>query len=108
MSRHSHAASTYAVHNRSYSGHCIQGFDANDVGSESIRLQVACPEYVRLLQHYAAALRRWEQAELVSKKTRLAAEIKDKAQNERDAAKMRLNLHKRSCPVCLNLTSRSD
>jgi len=76
-------------------------------------VQVACSEYVRLLQHYVAALRRWEQAELASKKTdtsatRLAAEIKHKAQTERDAAKMRLNLHKQSCPVCLNLTNRSD
>lgn len=78
----------------------------------SIREQVTCSEYVRLLQHYVAALRRWEQAELVSKKTEtsaahLATEVKDKAQNERDAAKMRLNLHRRTCPVCLGLTNRN-
>jgi hypothetical protein len=74
----------------------------------SIRVQVACSEYFRLLQHYEAALRRWEQAEFSSNHNgfvdlsaaRLAGEIKRKAQNERDAAKMRINLHKHRCSIC--------
>jgi hypothetical protein len=91
----------------------ILSASANVVQFESITVEVACSEYSRLLQHYVAALRRWEQAELVPNKSefadqpaRLAAEIKHKVQNERDAAKMRINLHKQSCPVCLNLTNR--
>ncbi len=79
-------------------------------------MHVPCPEYVRLLQHYVAALRRLEQIEAASNRKGfvdtsakfLAAEVKRKAQNERDGAKMMLNRHKHSCPVCLNLTNRRE
>jgi hypothetical protein len=84
---------------------------ANDVSSKSITVHVACSEYLRLHRHYEAALRRWEQVEWASNKnrpldtsaTRLAAEVKRKAQNERDAAKMLINLHKRRCSICSHM-----
>jgi hypothetical protein len=84
---------------------------ANDVSSKSITVHVACSEYLRLHRQYEAALRRWEQVEWASNKNRLldtsaarlAAEVKRKAQNERDAAKMLINLHKRRCSICSHM-----
>jgi hypothetical protein len=81
---------------------------ANDVSSKGITVHVACSEYFRLLHHYEAAFRRWEQAEFSSNNngfvdrsaTRLAAQLKRKAQNERDVAKMLINLHKQRCSIC--------
>jgi hypothetical protein len=75
---------------------------------KSITVHVACSEYFRLLHHYEAALRRWEQAEFFSNNNgfvdrsalRLAAEVKRKAQNEKDGAMMRINLHKQRCSIC--------
>jgi hypothetical protein len=67
----------------------------------------SCSEYLRLRQHYEAALRRWAQVELPSKKrevfdapARLAAEVKQKALNERDAANERMRLHEQNCSIC--------
>jgi hypothetical protein len=66
-----------------------------------------CSEYSRLRQHYEAALRRWEQAELPSNKsklfdatTRLSREVEKKALEERNAAKGRMDLHELNCPTC--------
>jgi hypothetical protein len=65
-----------------------------------------CPVYLRLRQHYEAALRRWAQADSASNKrnsdasARLALEIEHKALNERNAAKERMSLHQQSCPTC--------
>jgi hypothetical protein len=66
-----------------------------------------CPEYARLRQLYEAALRHWGQillssegTELVGAPGRLAAELKQKALYERDAANGRMRLHKQDCPVC--------
>jgi hypothetical protein len=77
------------------------------VRSQSISVQMGCSEYARLSQHYEAALRRWAQAESCSDKSepfdaprRLAIEIEKKALEERNAARQRMDLHKRSCPTC--------
>jgi hypothetical protein len=70
-------------------------------------MQVLCSEYFRLHQHYEAALRRWEQAELSSNQValsdpskRLSLEIEKKAQDERDAAKDRTVRHRQYCATC--------
>jgi hypothetical protein len=67
---------------------------------------MACPEYIRLHHHYEAALRHWGHV-LLSPVTvptdataRLAAEVKQKAFEERNAAYDRMCLHKKTCPVC--------
>jgi hypothetical protein len=91
----------------------------NDVSSKSITVHVECYQYVRLLQHYEASLRRWEQIELVSNTNgffntsanRLAVEVWYKAQEERKAAKERMTLHRQvvqSAPVYANLASQSQ
>jgi hypothetical protein len=65
-----------------------------------------CHEYKRLRHHYEAALRRWEHvtfspgAESNSTAARLAAEIKQKALEERNEAGNRMFPHKRTCSVC--------
>jgi hypothetical protein len=67
---------------------------------------VPCPEYNRLRQHYEAALRHWGHlllsldARLVGTVARQAAEIKQKAFDERNAAKERLSAHAVFCPAC--------
>ena len=84
---------------------------ANDVSSKSIKVHVACPEYLRLSGHYEAALRRWEQIELASNRdgfvdtsaNRLAAEVRYKALHERNAAYERMTLHKESCSICSHI-----
>jgi hypothetical protein len=65
-----------------------------------------CPEYNRLRRYYEVALRRWGHlllsldAHLVGAATRQAAELKQKAFDERNAAKERLNTHVLTCPAC--------
>jgi hypothetical protein len=65
-----------------------------------------CHEYIRLRQHYEAARRNWGHVllspgvEPIGATARLAAEIKQKAFEERNAANNRMRLHKHSCPVC--------
>jgi hypothetical protein len=64
-----------------------------------------CHEYVRLRLHYEASLRRWEQILLlpetpIGTPARLAAEIKQKALAERNAANERMSLHRQTCSVC--------
>ena len=61
---------------------------------------MSCPEYLRLRQHYLAALRRWGQTEAMGAAKPEIAEIKEKALNERNAANERMRLHELSCPVC--------
>jgi hypothetical protein len=67
---------------------------------------MACREYIRLRHHYEAALRHWAHV-LLSPVTgstgaaaRLAAQIKQKAFEERNAAYDRMCLHEQNCPVC--------
>jgi hypothetical protein len=67
-----------------------------------------CPEHLETLQHYEAALRRWAEFEWSSNKKEPNALLrvsdgvkKKKAQDERDAARERLNLHERTCPTCI-------
>jgi hypothetical protein len=65
-----------------------------------------CLEYIQLFQHYEIALRKWGQVMLASDVTlvgalaRQAAEIRQRAFNERDAAKNRMLFHQESCTVC--------
>jgi len=65
-----------------------------------------CPEYLRLRQHYEAALRHWghvilsTDADVVGKLGRQAAEIKETAFAERNAAKKRVDDHSLACPTC--------
>ena len=68
---------------------------------------MACAEYLRLNQHYGAALRRWAQIESSSNKSELfdarkrqALEIEQTALNERNAAYERMVFHEQSCPAC--------
>jgi len=67
---------------------------------------MACHEYIRLRQHYEAFLRHWGQVllsagdEPIGTPARLAAEVKQKALEERNAANARMCLHKQTCPVC--------
>jgi hypothetical protein len=66
---------------------------------------MACAEYVRLHQIYEAALRRWDQTVLSSQGTigtaaSLAAQVRKKALEERNAASERIDLHRLTCPVC--------
>jgi hypothetical protein len=67
---------------------------------------MACHEYIRLRQHYEASLRHWGQillspvAETIGPAARVAAEVKQKALIERDAANDRMTLHKQTCSAC--------
>ena len=72
-----------------------------------ITVQMSCPEYLRLRQHYDAALRRWAQIELSSHRpglidasARLAEEVRQKALDERNEANERMRLHEQNCPTC--------
>jgi hypothetical protein len=72
---------------------------------EELDWTMACHEYDRLRQHYEASLRHWGHvllssgAEPTGAPARLAAEVKQKALEERNAANDRMCLHKLNCPV---------
>ena len=72
----------------------------------SLLRTMSCPEYNRLRQHYEAAIRHWGRVilspddNLVGALARQAAEIRQKAFDERDAAKNRMLFHQESCTVC--------
>jgi hypothetical protein len=65
-----------------------------------------CPEYDRLRQHYEAALRRWQHvllsldAQPLGTAATQTAGIKQKAFDERNAAKERLSAHVLACSFC--------
>ena len=66
-----------------------------------------CPDYLRLRQLYEGALRHCAQlqqsliaTEPVGDTTRYAAQLKNNASKERDAAKQRLFEHWWSCSIC--------
>jgi hypothetical protein len=65
-----------------------------------------CRQYIQLRRHYEAALSRWEHVTLLpgvesnSAPAPLAAEIKQKALEERNASGDRMCLHKRTFSVC--------
>jgi hypothetical protein len=72
-----------------------------------ITVQMSCSEYLRIRQHYDAALRRWAQIELSSHKfevfdasARLADKVRQKALDERNEARQRMRLHEENCPAC--------
>jgi hypothetical protein len=74
---------------------------------------VPCPEYISLRWEYEAALQRWgdlllaQHAEPADAHFKRAVELRRDAADERDAANKRMEDHKQSCPVCLNLNNRS-
>jgi hypothetical protein len=65
---------------------------------------MACDQYIRLGQHYEAALTHWEH--VLSSQGALenslpaVVEMKKKAREERNAAKERMDVHRLSCPFC--------
>jgi hypothetical protein len=59
-----------------------------------------CPEYLRLLLRYQAAVRRWGHTEFLDLATREMATVKIQALNERNAAKERISIHKQNCRAC--------
>jgi hypothetical protein len=77
-------------------------------GGASLRqvAKMARHEYIRLRHHYEAALRHRGHvflssgAEPIGARARLAAEIKQKAFEERNAAYERMCIHEKTCPVC--------
>jgi len=88
--------------------------DAKPCQFGGITLHMLCPEYNRLRQLYEAALRRWTHIELSSHgrelsdaSARLAAEIKQNALDETNAAMERMRLHVRSCQICKRKPSES-
>jgi predicted ArsR family transcriptional regulator len=73
----------------------------------SITVQMSCLQYLRLRQHYDAALRRWAQLELsahdpdvLDASARLAEVVRQKGLRERNEASERMRLHEQNCPVC--------
>jgi hypothetical protein len=77
----------------------------SDLSRRIINQTMACPEYIRLRQHYEASLRHWGHVLLspeaaIGAPARLAAEVKEKALVERNAANDRMCLHKQTCSVC--------
>jgi hypothetical protein len=63
-----------------------------------------CPKYTRLRQCYEAALRKWGEVLLFSQGTdlhgaagRLPEHMRQKAYEERDAAKEQMSLHEQNC-----------
>jgi hypothetical protein len=63
---------------------------------------MVCHEYIRLRQHYEAALRHWGHvllspvAKHIGAAARLADEVREKALVERNAANDRMRLHKQT------------
>jgi hypothetical protein len=56
-----------------------------------------CPEYLRLLEEYEAAHRRWGLAMFSQVEEQ---ELRLKAHHGRSAAKRKLYSHRESCPTC--------
>jgi hypothetical protein len=61
-----------------------------------------CPEYLRLEQRYEAALRDWVQSlQLFGQPKYLTMQARQKALDERNAAKNHVWVHEQSCSICL-------
>jgi hypothetical protein len=88
------------------------GFEDAPDRSCILNQTMACFEYDRLRQHYEASLRRWGQVllspgvEPIGAAARLAAEVKQKALVERNAANDRMCRHKQTCSVCNRHSSK--
>ena len=68
---------------------------------------MSCPEYLRLREHYEAALLRWVQidlsfsgSEFINVSAMLLEGVKQQALKERNAAKERMDLHEQNCLIC--------
>jgi hypothetical protein len=59
-----------------------------------------CPEYDRLRLLYEAALRQWGLVLFAPEAHRVGTEARQKALDERNAAKERLRAHRFSCTAC--------
>jgi hypothetical protein len=66
---------------------------------------MTCDQYIRLRQHYEAALAHWEHVlksqGALENSPPAVVEMKKKALEERNAAEERMVLHQRTCPVCI-------
>jgi hypothetical protein len=70
-------------------------------------LQMFCPKFTQLSQHYEAALRlvarveeSLDKTDLADATRRVGLEVEKKAVEEKNAAHARMALHKRNCSVC--------
>jgi hypothetical protein len=60
-----------------------------------------CPEYLRLEERYEAALRNWVQSMASFGQPKyLTVQARQKASDERNAAKNLVWVHEESCPIC--------
>jgi hypothetical protein len=59
-----------------------------------------CPEYLRLEQRYEAALLNWVQSMALSQAKYLTMQARQKALDERNAAKILVSVHEESCSIC--------
>jgi hypothetical protein len=66
----------------------------------SIFVVMPCPEYLRLEQRYEVALRNWVQSLASSQPNYLAAQARQKALDEKNAAKNHVWVHEESCSIC--------
>ena len=66
---------------------------------------MACAEYLRLNQHYGAALRRWAQTIFVSKTIESYVPVRLRTLHERNAAKERMVLQSR---IVRSATARAN
>jgi hypothetical protein len=65
-------------------------------GLSIIGVSMPCPEYLRLEQRYEAALRNWVQSMASS----LTVQARQKALDDRKAAKILVCVHEESCSIC--------
>jgi hypothetical protein len=59
-----------------------------------------CPEYLRLEQRYEAALLNWVQSMALSQPKYLTIQARQKALDERNAAKNLVWVHEQICSIC--------
>ena len=62
----------------------------------SILVSMACPEYLRLEGRYEVALRNWVQSTALSE----PMQARQKALDEKNAAKNLVWVHEESCSIC--------
>jgi hypothetical protein len=63
-----------------------------------------CSEYRRLQQHYEAAFRSWAQlmasSQLLGQPMYLTMKVRQRALDNKEAAKNILNIHEQDCSIC--------
>jgi hypothetical protein len=75
---------------------------------------LSCPEYTRLRQHYESVLRHWgdvllsQDYDLVRVSALKRSQLMQNALDQRDAARERVCVHKRTCPACGSFAVKSS